>query len=97
MCEQRRNKVEIKHSDFTRTDSIQLDDEREESSDDFEAPRRRVKRNRTTEGASTSAAAARKRNLTLIGNGPSAYCFQWSQVSVELFLYVKTGVLENRN
>ncbi|XP_057782454.1 sister-chromatid cohesion protein 3-like isoform X2 [Salvia miltiorrhiza] len=64
----KRPRAEVKQADFTRTDRIEdlLEEEREESSDEFQQPRPKAKRNRANEGASTSAAAARKADHTLI-------------------------------
>ncbi|KAG6417862.1 hypothetical protein SASPL_120059 [Salvia splendens] len=64
----KRTRAEVRQADFTRTDRIEdeLEDEREESSDEFQQPRPKAKRNRPNEGASTSAAASRKADISLI-------------------------------
>ncbi|KAK6141303.1 hypothetical protein DH2020_024939 [Rehmannia glutinosa] len=55
----KRARAQVRSAYFTRTDKIEdvLEEERGESSDDFEVPRRKAKRNKATEGASNLAAA----------------------------------------
>ncbi|XP_073283758.1 sister-chromatid cohesion protein 3-like [Primulina huaijiensis] len=64
----KRARAPVRSADFTRTDKIDvgLEEEKEESSDDFQEPRRKYKRNKATEDASTSAAVARKTHMSLI-------------------------------
>ncbi|KAK4482229.1 hypothetical protein RD792_009375 [Penstemon davidsonii] len=44
-----RSRAQVKSADFTRIDQIELEEEKEESSEDFEEPRRKAKRFKTTE------------------------------------------------
>ncbi|KAL6564273.1 peptidyl-prolyl cis-trans isomerase precursor [Orobanche minor] len=69
----KRTRAPVKPAGFTDQIRDDLEEERGESSDDFQEPRRKAKRNKATEGASTSAAAGRNssRRLTEVikGNG----------------------------
>ncbi|XP_073063381.1 sister-chromatid cohesion protein 3-like [Primulina eburnea] len=64
----KRARAPVRSADFTRTDKVDvgLEEEKEESSDDFQEHRRKYKRNKATEDASTSAAVARKTDKSLI-------------------------------
>lgn len=64
----KRARAPVRSADFTRTDKVivGLEEEKEESSDDFQEPRRKYKRNKATEDASTSAAAVLKTDMSLI-------------------------------
>ncbi|XP_073150312.1 sister-chromatid cohesion protein 3 [Henckelia pumila] len=64
----KRARAPVRSTDFTRMDKIDvgLEEEKEESSDDFQEPRRKYRRNKATEDASTSAAVARKTDMSLI-------------------------------